>query len=96
MLELSEYLLLSFRMRLHYFFSHDYQRYSPPRWTVRAGTMMKILENYPYLMQLWPQLRAETKEQAALSRIIGIEARMKEYSFLFGKYTIYTIQCKLI
>lgn len=46
--------------------------------------MAKILANYPQLTALWPILRAETKDSTALAKIIGIEAKMKQFSFLYG------------
>ena len=57
----------------------------PSRWTVRAETMSKILSNYAYLQELWPLLRKECKDASALSRIIGVQARMQQYTFLFGE-----------
>lgn len=51
---------------------------------MRNETLSKVLANYVYLTELWPELRADTQEPNSLAKIIGVEARMKDFSFLFG------------
>lgn len=46
--------------------------------------MLKILDNYTHLTELWPMIRADAKDPTSVNRVIGVEAKMKEYNFLFG------------
>lgn len=46
--------------------------------------MSKIVDNYQHLLQLWPLLKAETGDSTSYNRIMGVEAKMQNYKFLFG------------
>ena len=57
---------------------------SVTRWTVRANCFKKIIDHYNSLQQLWEDCLQENLTRDARSRIIGCQAQMKTFSFLFG------------
>ena len=57
---------------------------SVTRWTVRANCFKKIIDHYNSLQQLWEDCLQENVTRDVRSRIIGCQAQMKTFSFLFG------------
>ena len=57
---------------------------SVTRWTVRANCFKKIIDHYNSLQQLWEDCLQENLTRDVRSRIIGCQAQMKTFSFLFG------------
>ena len=57
---------------------------SVTRWTVRENCFKKIIDHYNSLQQLWEDCLQENLARDVRSRIIGCQAQMKTFSFLFG------------
>ena len=59
-------------------------RFCPTRWTVRATSYKRILDNYALLLEVWDaclELNIDTETRA---RILGGQAQMKTFHFFFG------------
>lgn len=56
----------------------------PTRWTVRADSLESIVANYTHLQEAWVEAKAVARDTETKARIIGVEARMKEFNFIFG------------
>lgn len=59
-------------------------KFSATRWTVRAGCLQSILNNYEALMKLWSECLKSQLESDVRGRIIGCQAQMKTFNFFFG------------
>ena len=57
---------------------------SVTQWTVRANWFKKIIDHYNSLQQLWEDCLQENLTKDVRFRIIGCQAQMKTFSFLFG------------
>eukprot|EP00795_Rhopilema_esculentum_P006611 gene6611-12148_t len=58
---------------------------STTRWTVRATSFQRILENYDQIFQLWRFcLESGTLDSNAKARIIGCQNKMKSFEFFFA------------
>ena len=56
----------------------------PTRRTVRAASMESVLNNYEVLLRLWEELLARNLDSDMRARIIGVQAQMMTFDFLFG------------
>ena len=56
----------------------------PTRWTVRAETMERIIENYIPLNELWTWAVSEYKDTETKARVQGVMAQMTKFDFFFG------------
>ena len=59
---------------------------SPTRWTVRAAALQRVLDNYKTLLTLWEEVKESPLDSEIKARIIGVEAQMNNFNFLFGVY----------
>lgn len=58
---------------------------STTRWTVRANSFQRIIENYRYLHQLWDDCLSESGlNRDVKSRIIGCQSQMETFDYYFG------------
>ena len=58
---------------------------STTRWTVRANSFQRIIENYRYLHQLWDDCLSEIGLNRDIkSRIIGCQSQMESFDYYFG------------
>ena len=58
----------------------------PTRWTVRADSLLSIIENYSELLNTWEQAKEAARDTESKARILGVESQMKTFNFLFGTY----------
>ena len=56
----------------------------PTRWTVRATSLNSIYQNYNVLKEFWDDARGFSVDSESRARIIGVQAQMSQFSFLFG------------
>ena len=56
----------------------------PTRWTVRAASLQSIIDNYEVLDALWDNLKDAVTDSEVRARIIGVEATIGKFDFLFG------------
>ena len=56
----------------------------PTRWTVRATALNSIYQNFTILKEFWDQARDFNVDSECRARIIGVQAQMTQFSFLFG------------
>ena len=56
----------------------------PTRWTVRAESLLNILENYIALQELWDAALETGLDAEVRSRIIGVRAQMESFNYFFG------------
>lgn len=57
---------------------------STTRWTVRATSFQRILDNYILLYNLWSECLKENLTKEVKSRIIGCKSQMESFAFYFG------------
>ena len=48
------------------------------RWTVRADTLQKILDNYGDLIKFWPIILADTADQGSIAKLIGVQSKIRK------------------
>ena len=58
----------------------------PTRWTVRAVSLQSVIDNYEVLLQLWQEALNGSLDGEMRARIIGVEAHMMKFDFLFGVF----------
>lgn len=56
----------------------------PTRWTVRADSLLGIINNYSVLQDTWEEALDATKDTEAKARIQGVRAQMNSFDFFFG------------
>ena len=56
----------------------------PTRWTVRGEACAAIIDNHPYLMQLWEETLDGKIDNETQAKIIGAQTTMKTFNFLFS------------
>jgi len=56
----------------------------PTRWTVRAASLQSILDNYEVLLGVWEETQESSLDSETRARIVGVEAQMGKFDFLFG------------
>ena len=56
----------------------------PTRCTVHAASLSSVIENYAVFQELWPECLDCTKDTETKARILGVEAQMKTFNYLFG------------
>ena len=56
----------------------------PTHWTVRGATLASVIENYSVLQDLWVECIDCTKDTEMKARILGVEAQMKTFRYVFG------------
>ena len=54
------------------------------RWTVRGDTLGSLIKNHNELMAVWENGIKSTKDTEMKARMIGAQASMQKFSFLFG------------
>ena len=58
--------------------------FSETRWTVRAGSLSSIYENYKELDQLWTWCLDVYKETESKARVNGVQSQMQSFDYFFG------------
>ena len=58
--------------------------FSETRWTVRAGFLSSIYENYKELDQLWTWRLDVYKDTESKARVNGVQSQMQSFDYLFG------------
>jgi len=56
----------------------------PTRWTVRAGSMRSIIDNYHVLQKLWDEAAEIVRDSETIARIRGVAAQMRTFDFFWG------------
>ena len=56
----------------------------PTRWTVRAASLESVLNNYAILQQLREEALNIATDSDARTRIMGVQAQMDSFEYLFG------------
>ena len=56
----------------------------PTSWTICAASLSSVIENYAVFQELWPECLDCTKDTETKARILGVEAQMKTFNYLFG------------
>ena len=56
----------------------------PTRWTVRAASLQSILDNYEILLNVWEEALESSLDSETRARIVGVEAQMAKFDFLYG------------
>lgn len=56
----------------------------PTRWTVRADSLLSILNNYSVLLDTWDEALEAVKDTETKARIQGVSSQMNSFDFLFG------------
>ena len=56
----------------------------PTRWTVRATSLQSILDNYSVFQALWEDVKEVATDPEIRARVIGADATMNQFDFLFG------------
>ena len=56
----------------------------PTRWTVHAASMNSVLDNYEVLLGVWEESKESRLDSDVKARIIGVDAQMQTFDFLFG------------
>ena len=56
----------------------------PTRWTVRAASLQSVLDNYEVLFGVWEESKESQVDSEIRARVIGVEAQMQSFDFLFG------------
>ena len=57
---------------------------SETRWTVRAGSLSSIYENYKELDQLWTWCLDVYKDTESKARVNGVQSQMQSFDYFFG------------
>ncbi len=55
----------------------------PTRWTVRADSLMSIIENYAELLDTWDNAYEAARDSETKARIQGVAAQMNNFDFFF-------------
>ena len=55
----------------------------PTCWTVKAATFSSIFENYNALQMTWETALEDTTDSEVKSRIVGVQAKMESFNFIF-------------
>ena len=58
--------------------------FSETRWTVRAGSLSSIYENYKELDQLWTWCLDVYKDTGSKARVNGVQSQMQTLDYFFG------------
>ena len=56
----------------------------PTRWTVRAVSLKSVIDNYLVLQALWEKVKDAVTDSEIRARVIGVDATMNRFDFLFG------------
>ena len=56
----------------------------PTRWMVRAASLDSVLENYAVLQELWEKALEVETDSDVCARIVGVQATMERFEYLFG------------
>ena len=67
----------------------------PTRWTVRGEACAAIIDNHPYLMQLWEETLDGKIDSEMQAKIIGAQTTMETFNFLFSCSLNIRILCQI-
>ncbi len=56
----------------------------PTRWTVRAASLESVVNNYNVLQVLWENALEASTDSEVRARLLGVQATMTKFSYLFG------------
>ena len=56
----------------------------PTWWTVRADSLLSILDNYQVLLSTWEKAREVVRDTGSKARIHGVCSQMNTFDYLFG------------
>lgn len=56
----------------------------PTRWTVKAESMLSIIQNYTVLQELWDRAADIARDSDTVARIRGVASQMQSFDFFFG------------
>ena len=56
----------------------------PTRWTVRGESLQSVINNYSVLQEVWDECLESRLQPDIRSRVIGVQAQMQKFNFIFG------------
>ena len=56
----------------------------PTRWTVRATSLLSVMENFEVFQEFWDTALEDTSDSETRSRLNGVKMQMQQFHFLFG------------
>ena len=56
----------------------------PTRWTVRAASLISMIDNYTVLQELWEVSKNDSADPSMKARIIGVQTQFNSFKFYFG------------
>ena len=56
----------------------------PTRWTVRADTLLSVINNYKVLLDLWIESLDSVKDTEMRARIIGVASQMEKFEYFYS------------
>ena len=56
----------------------------PTRWTVRADSLLSVIDNYTALQNTWEESLESRLDTEVKARVVGVKAQMETFSFFFG------------
>ena len=60
----------------------------PTRWTVRAGSLKSVLDNWNAINMLWDNSLEEKLDPEMRGRIIWVQSQMHSFDYYFGVYVL--------
>ena len=58
--------------------------FSDTRWTVRCSALVRIIQHYDELKELWKWCLKEYQDTETKARIIGVQTQMNKFNYIFG------------
>lgn len=56
----------------------------PTRWTVRGESLQSLTNNYSVVQEVWDECLESRLQPDIRSRVIGVQAQMQKFNFIFG------------
>ena len=56
----------------------------PTRWTVRAGSLKRVMDNCLVFQTLWEEVKDSVTDSELRAQVIGVDATVSKFTFLFG------------
>ena len=56
----------------------------PTRWTVRADSLLSVIDNYTALQSTWEESLESRLDTEVKARMVGVKTQMETFSFFFG------------
>ena len=61
-----------------------YRTLCPTRWTVRAVSLQRILDNWDVFQELWDEILEGSVDPEVGGRVVGVQTQMQSFNFFFG------------